>query len=184
VPRRLALIASLLVTLLAVTACQQTRTPVPLRDILPIAEGPEAADDIVFDRVLTYRANVHEAGKENPWPPIKVTEVTLHIGPDQVNVSYRDRIETAPGITRHNLFYIRGAEGPLDRTLLVLYSAGLPLGLEVFGDITGGLPGSIVAVLSIDVPAGMTSGQYSFEIGFEIDGRDYGTVPYAIKVTD
>ena len=175
---------ALCLVLLAAVACQQTRTPVPLRGILPLAEGPEAADDIVFDRVLTYRANVQEAGKENPWPPIKVTEVTLHSGPDQVNVSYRDRIETAPGITRHNLFYIRGAEGPLDRTLSVLYSVGLPLGLEIFGDITGGLPGSIVAVLAIDVPAGMTSGQYSFEIGFEIDGRDYGTVPCAIKVTD
>ena len=46
----------------------------------------------------------------------------------------------------------------------------------------GGTAPAVVSALAIDVPADMTPGQYSFGIGLEIDGRDYGTVPCTIEV--
>jgi hypothetical protein len=43
-------------------------------------------------------------------------------------------------------------------------------------------PGVIATVLVIEVSLDVEPGQYAFEIGLEIDGDDYGTVPCTIEV--
>lgn len=95
-----------------------------------------------------------------------------------------DIIGMTPGTRRHNLFRISGTGEPLSDVTLALYSVGLPSGLEISWDDTGGLPGTMAAVLAIDVPADMTPGEYTFEIGLEIDGKDYGTVPCTVEVVE
>ena len=172
-------------TLMAMTACQQTRTPVPVRDILPIAEGPETADDIIpTPGGWAYRASVHEQGVENPWPPIESTSVVLGSGADTLNISYRDYIETEAGEIRNNIIRA-GKEGGLFDSRLALYSVVVPAGIELaYGGRGVGLPGTLGAILVIEISPDATPVQYSFEVGLEIDGRDYGTVPCAIEVTD
>jgi hypothetical protein len=72
---------------------------------MPTAEGQ--ADDVVSTPGgLAYRANIHEQGVKNPWPPIESTEVVLGGPPDVTRVSYRDHIETKAGQTRNNIFCI------------------------------------------------------------------------------
>ena len=64
-----------------------------------------APDDIVFTPSgLAYRANVHAAGKKNPWPDIESKKVVLGEGLETARVSYRDCIEIKAGETRNNLF--------------------------------------------------------------------------------
>lgn len=171
--------------IMATTACQPTRTPVPVRDILPIAEGPEAADDIIpTPGGGAYRANVHHQGVENPWPPIESTSVVLGSGADTLNIGYRDYIETEAGEIRNNIIRV-GKEGGLFDSRLALYSVDVPTGIELTDGGRGvGLPGALGAVLVIEIFSDVTPGQYTFEIGLEIDGRDYGTVPCTIEVTD
>ena len=65
---------------------------------------------------------------------------------------------------------------------LSLYSIDAPAGIELAGVEVGGLPGTIATILVIEVSPDVEPGQYACEIGLEIDGEDYGTIPCTVEV--
>jgi len=97
----------MLIGLLPVTACQtdegETHTPIPVKDMGILWAEQEAPDDIMPAPGLgpAYRANIHQQGVENPWPPIEVSEAFLGSGSNEAHIYYRNRIETAAGETRN-----------------------------------------------------------------------------------
>ena len=183
---KLALITVLIVLLLAVTACPsgEEHIPIPITCGLPEG-GEEAPDDIVgTPGGAAYRANVHHVGEENPWPPIKGTKVTLSSWFREIHVGYRDYIETKAGDTRNNIFYA-GRKGGFDEgSRLNLYATSIPPGIELTQSLDMGMIGSLATVLGIEVAPDVAPGQYTFEIGLEISGWDYGTVPCTIRVLE
>jgi hypothetical protein len=161
---------------------EETRTYLSIKELSPPMDE-EAPDDIVpTPGGGTYRANVHQQGVENPWPPIESTDVVLGSGSDALNVSYRDYIKTEAGETRNNIIRIRKESGLFNKTL-ALYSVDVPAGLSLTDGGRGvGLPGTLGAVLVIDISPDVAPGEYTFEVGMEIDGKDYGTIPCIIEV--
>jgi hypothetical protein len=176
---------ALIVPLLAVTACpaSETHTTILTEDWLPPAVGVgEAPDDIVITPGgIAYRANVHHQGEENPWPSIKGSNVTLSNWFSEINLNYREHIETGAGETRNNIFRVSRESG-FHEGNLNLYAASIPSGIELTQRIGGVMPGILLAVLVIEISPDVAPGQYSFEIGLEVNGRDYGTVPCTIEV--
>jgi ligand-binding sensor domain-containing protein len=180
------IVTMMLIGLLSVTACQinssETHTPIPVKDIAIVWAG-ESPDDVVpTPGGGTYRGNVHQEGEENPWPPIDSTDIVLGGGTDALNVSYRDHIETVAGESRNNIIRIRKEGGFFDSEL-ALYSTDVPAGLELADGGRGvGLPGTLGAILVIEISPEVALGEYNFEIGLEINGKDYGTIPCTIDV--
>jgi hypothetical protein len=167
--------------LLAVTSCQSggdgARIPIPTQDLLP-AVGEEAPDDIVpTPGGIAYRANVNHQGEENPWPPVETVVVEI----DDAWLRYRDHIETKAGETRNNIFSV-GQEDGFWEVSLSLYATSIPSGITLAQSIGGASPGTLDTVLMIEVSPNAAPGQYTLEIGLEIDGSDYGTVPCIIEV--
>lgn len=181
------MVIALFVILLAVTACQsgggEAHPPIPAKDLFP-SVGEEAPDDImpVPGGGPAYRANVHQQGVENPWPPIESTEVVLGSGLKVPHVRYRDYIETEAGEARNNVLFIRIPDR--DIRSLNLYAIDIPGGMEVTEGMRWHGPGPIAPVLVIEISQSVEPGQYTFGIGLEINGKDYGTVPCTIKVLE
>ncbi len=157
--------------------------PILFKEMLP-TQGEEAPDDIVPAPGLgpAYRANVHQSGVENPWPPIDTTKVTIvsSFETDTVYIRYRDYIETEAGESRNNVISIsmgNRAVGSLN-----LYTVNLPTGIEVTEGMRWHGPGPVSSVLVIEISPDVEAGEYSFGIGIEIDGKDYGTVSCTIEV--
>ena len=147
-----------------------------------MVETGEAADDIVgTPGGIAYRGNVHELGKENPWAYIQSTSVTLSNWFNEINVRYRDHIETGAGETRNSIFGV-SRKGGFDEGRLSLYATTIPPGIEFTQYMSGGMIGTLGAVLIIKVTPDIEPGQHTFEIGLEISGWDYGTVPCTIEV--
>ena len=163
----------------------ETRTYLSIRE-LPPAMGEEAPDDIVYTPGGdAYRANVHQQGVENPWPPIETVEAQLGSGSDTIQVRYRNYIVTRAGEIRNNILYVNREGGFFEGggiASMRLYSVGLLSGLKVFQESGGGLIGQLVSVLVIEIPLDVVPGEYHLEIGLEIEGRDYGTIPCIIEV--
>jgi len=141
----------------------------------------EAGDDIVSTPGgYAYRANVTQQGVDNPWPTI-VTAETIIGDDDPISVRYRDHIQTLPGETRSNLLLI----SKTDINELSLYIVE-NLGNDV--SVTEGLRyhgflSSVMPVLFITFPQNAEAGEYSFDIGFKINGRDYGTIPCTVEIS-
>lgn len=163
----------------------ENRQPILFKEMPLMTAQGEAADDIVpTPGGGTYRANLHQQGVENPWPPIESADVILGDGLDVLNVSYRDYIKTEAGETRNNIIRLRKQGGLFDRNL-AFYSVNLPTGITLWDGGRGiGLPGTFGAVLVIEISLDVQPGQYNFGIGIEVDGKDYGTVPCTIEVMD
>ncbi len=185
--KKLVFIPVLAVLLLA-SACQINgnthTTPIPTTSVPPVT-GEEAPDDIVTPPGgPAYRANVHQEGVENPWPPIESSEVVLGDNDDALNLTYRNYIETKAGQTRNNILYIRTPGRDIQS--LNLYAGDIPTGIEVAERMRwhGGSPGMVVPVLLIEVSQDVEPGEYTFEIGVEINGKDYSTVPCTIKIIE
>jgi hypothetical protein len=184
------LIAIIVLIGLLITGCQPSvtegRTPITTRGISIIQNAnKEAADDFVpTPGGGTYRANVHKEGVENPWLPIKSISVALGSGSDALNINYRDFIETNAGEYRNNIIRVTKKGGHLD-SKLELYSTGVPEGLELTDGGRGvGLPGTLGAILVIEIAAYVVPGEYPLEIGLIINGKDYGTVTCTIKIIE
>ncbi len=162
----------------------ETRTYLTIEE-LPPAMGEEAPDDIVpTPGGGTYRANVHQQGVENPWPPIESVDVILGSGTDALNISYRDYIETEAGQIRNNIIRIVKEDGLFDSEL-TLYSTDISAGLELADGGRGvGLPGTLGAILVIEIAPDVSPGEYPLEIGLVINGKDYGTIPCTIEVIE
>jgi hypothetical protein len=184
--------AILLISLLPVTACgtdaAENHTPIPTIDTDLQKSEQEASDDIIFTPGgSAYRANVHQQGVENPWPPIETVVTQMESDEDMINVRYRNRIVTEAGQTRNNILYVNKVDGSFaDSGMMIMkvYSTQTPSGLELFQASGGGLIGQLVAVLLIEITPDVTPGEYSFEIGIEIEGKDYGMIPCTIEVVE
>jgi hypothetical protein len=182
-----ALVIVILISIMLVAACQKgvnERIAIPWKD-LSIAENSalEAPDDIIFTPGGgTYRANVFQQGVENPWPPIESAYIGLGSGTASVNVSYRDYMETATGEVRNNIIRIT-KEGGFTDNKLELYSTTVPKELKLFDGGRGvGLPGTLGAILIIEIAHDVSPGEYEIEIGIDIDGKDHGTIKCIVKV--
>jgi hypothetical protein len=168
--KRLAVLMSLIAILALGLGCR----PAP-----PPGEQP---DDIVYTPGgIAYRANVHEQGVTNPWPPIQTSTVVLA---DNVTITYRADIETKAGEARNNIITLR-IPGRLvnDSRDLKLAAGSLPAGIQVKeGEQSGGLPGTIAQVLVVEISQGIKMGEYVFQIDVEFEGKDYGNIPCTIRV--
>jgi len=180
-------IAFILVVLVPVVACatgiDENHTPIPTADMYSQQPEQEAPDDIVSVPGAggAYRANVHQEDVENPWPPVETIETVLGSSTDNVTVWYREYIETKAGERRNNIINVR-KEGGLFENRLSLYSMDVPDGIELECDRQVGLPGTLGRVLVIEIAPDVAPGEYAFEIGIEVDGKDYGTVSRDIEV--
>ncbi len=180
-------IVILVIILTALIACQSgsnsEHIPIPFRE-LPPPTGPEAPDDIVFTPGgSAYRANVHQMGEPDKWPSIQSANVTLGSGSDALNINYRDYIETKTGETRYNIIFIWKEGGLLDKEL-ELYSIAVPDGIGLTNGGGGGRPGILLDVLVIEISPEVAAGQYTFQIGIEVDGKDYGTIPCTVEILE
>lgn len=159
-----------IVILLSIAGCT---TPVP-------PEG-QAPDDIVPAPGLgpTYRANIQQQGVKNPWPSIKSTEVTL----GDAQVAYRDYIETRAGETRNNIFSVYRPNQEIGT--VTLQGIDLPDGITIVqGDLQyhGVTATRTKTSVAIEISAAVKPAEYTFYIGVDIDGTDYGDVSCTIKV--
>jgi len=162
----------------------ENRQPIPVKEMLPM-QGKEAPDDIMPAPGLgpAYRANIQQAGVENPWPPINTTKVTItsSFEADTVYLRYRDYIETKAGESRNNVISISMGNRAVGN--LNLYAVDIPTSMGITEGMRWHGPGPVAPVLVIDISPDVKTGEYSFGIGIEIDGKDYGTIPCTIKVT-
>jgi hypothetical protein len=172
------------------TACPASKahTPIPTPELTlpPVAEETEEINDDIVPTPggIAYRANVHsieDMGKEYPGPPIKNTSTTLSYRFSEINVTYRNPIETGAGETRNSIFRVSRESGFYEGTLN-LYATTIPPGITLTQCISAGLIGTLATVLVIEISPDVVPGQYNFEIGLEVNGRDYGTVPCTIEV--
>lgn len=145
--------------------------------------GPERPDDIIpTPGGLAYRANVHQEGVENPWPPIENKDVVLAGNKYSPQIIYRDYIETEAGTSRNNILHIDA--GGREIRKLNLYTTDVPTGIEVKRGIRWQGPGTTAQVLVIEIAQDIQPAEYTFEIGVEINGTDCGTVPCTINVVE
>ncbi|MFH1032111.1 MAG: hypothetical protein V1767_06085 [Chloroflexota bacterium] len=166
--KRLAILAMAVAILTVAFGCR----PVP-----PAGQQP---DDIVpTPGGAAYRANVHQQGIPDFWPPIQITEVVLN-----VTINYRSQIETRAGESRNNIIFLRiPGRHDLSSLDLNLSVSNIPAGIQVKeGERTGGLPGTIGKVLVIEISRDVKPGEYTFEINVRFERKDYGQLPCTIKV--
>jgi len=168
-------------------ACQadsgEGRTHIPTGE-LPDYSASDAPDDIVFTPGgYAYRANVHQEGVANPWPDIPFENTTLGSGTDVLDLFYRGFIETRAGETRNNIIFC-SKEGGISDSQLTLYAAAVPAGVGLTQVGGGGRPGILLTVLMIEISPQVAPGEYTFEIGIEINGQDYGTVPCTLYIIE
>ncbi len=178
------LVALVLIGLMPIAGCQKddtgthTQIPVKLTDMHNVKQ--EAPDDYVLTTGGgTYRANLHQEGVENPWPPIESVDTILGNGPNAINVSYRQYIETPVGETRNNIIRVT-KEGESIDSKLKLYTSNIPIGMSLGAAV--GLPGTSGTMLVIEIASDISPGKYPLEIGLIIDGKDYGTVTCTVSV--
>ena len=141
----------------------------------------EAADEIVLTPSgYMYRANFHQQGVANPWLSIETVEIPLDNNGNTAYLRYRQYIVTEPGETRNNIIIVRTPEN-LDTGELNLNIANINTGIEVVQGEKWSGPGVRSIVLAITTSSDIQPGEYTFEIGIEIDGLDYGTLPCTIN---
>ncbi len=161
-------------------------THTPIKKLEGTSVDPKAPDALMptpgFGPI--YRANGHETGVENPWPPIEISEAYLGSDSDNVSVLFREYIKTAAGESRNNIIW--ATTSGKDIKSMSLYADNVPAGIKLtVGSEWGGpssLSRSLLLVIEISPDIGL--GEYLLEIGLEINGEDYGTVPCTIKVIE
>ena len=150
IPSLTIVVAVLTVVSLLLSGCihssPENRYYLPLESSHP-QEGEEIADDVIpTPGGIAYRANVHQAGEENPWPSIESTTVQLHSGKSEIILGYRNEIVTQAGETRNNIFTIKKIDGrfePDDVTTMKYYTPHEPDGFILTYSVYVGLPGSL-----------------------------------------
>jgi hypothetical protein len=175
----LSVVLSLIAVMILSGCAGDTSQTVPA-GYLPSLIVTEAPDDIVITPGgNAYRANVHREGVPDIWPPVETVYITL----DDLNIRYRADIETRAGEIRNNIITVI-KEGGLIDSKLKLYSREVPEGMQLTDAGGAGLPRTLVSIMRIAVSSGVTPGQYAFQIGIEIDGKDYGTIPCKVNVVE
>ncbi len=177
----------ILILLLAATACNTggsntPHLPIPVKDMGILQAEQEAPDDIMPAPGMgpAYRANLHQAGVKNPWPPIEISEAYLGRGATEAHIYYRSHIETTAGQARNNV--IKAIIPNRDVGRLSLYADNIPDGFTLTDGMQWGGPNQRASVLVIEIAPDVALGEYPLEIGLEINGKDYGTMGCTVDV--
>lgn len=149
----------------------------------------EQPDDIVSTPGgPAYRADVHEEGVQDNWPPVKTVTLSLGEGSGTLRLTYRDQIQTIAGQVRNNLFafYLPNVDPStapkMDARLAI---SDLPAGITVSesGQYFGADPGRQSWIsLRIDISSQIVSSSYSFNIDVTVNDQDYGSIPCKISL--
>ena len=131
---------------------------------------------------MAYVGNIQQAGAVNRWPLIESHTVNLNTGGKTSSLSYRRGITTAAGETRKCLFWY--SDGDLSSGSLNFYSESMPKGFKLSQYGQGGLgrPGIISSALFIEVSPDLKLGDYQFEIGVCVRGKDFGLFPITVAI--
>jgi hypothetical protein len=180
---KLVLIITLLMATMLVAGCARYQA-IAEEEQLPAVGVEEDYDDVTtLPGGIVYLANIHHAGRENPWPQVPIHQVVRGGWFGRVDIGYRDYIETEAGETRNNIFYAWGHVGFLgDR--LRLHVADIPPGITLSQVLAGPSPGPLTTVLTIEIAPDIAPGRYNLEIALEVQGWSCGTVPCIIEVVD
>ena len=133
-----------------------------------------------------YRANVHEQGVPDRWPQIDTVETRITANSDAVIVRYRNEIVTKSGEIRNNLLYMRKEAGQFDfqsPNVVHVYTIGAPQSLRFSREVGGGLPGSLVEILVIEIPPEMAAGTYHFDIVIALNDVLYDPLSCTIAIS-
>jgi hypothetical protein len=160
-----------------------------------LAGVTQSPDDIIgTPGGPAYRANIHQQGVSNPWPPIQNTIVTLDNPANPAEINYRGYIyaTTASAQVRNSLFYVTFPNVKPDDTSLptlsiILKAEDLPAGITAAqtelqwhdGDPTR----RCASAMTIQIPP-IKPGQYTFNIDIVLNGVDYGRVPCTIDIVE
>jgi len=180
---------AVLITILLTSACQvndELNTNIIPTISATQAVQEEAADDIIESpNGPAYRANFQQEGVENSWLSIETTELILgNINEedacelnDCLILTYRDNIESRVGEASNNILYIKATDQDINN--LNLYAYDVPIGIEVKEKMRwqGGSLSEFVPVLFIEVSQNIIPGDYTFQIGIEVNNQGYGTNP-------
>jgi len=180
----LPVIVVILTLFLIISSACGTRTTIAIPETSTSLAIAEAPDDIVgTPGGSAYRANVHQQDIPDRWPSIETVEAQLN---DSIYVRYRQDITTNAGEIRNNIFNIRKVSGRFEGGESInLYSAGeIPAGLALGQGAAVALPGTIAAILVIEISQDMKPGKYTINIGIDIGGIEYGTLPCNIEVLE
>ena len=129
----------------------------------------EAADDLVVTPAgMRYSSD------------IQTTTVNLS---DKVSVGYRSYIEAQAGETRNNIVFVWVGSDIPHFPNVELTTNNITAGIEINQSSGGGFPGLTEQVLTINVLKNVKPGEYTFDIGLVIDGKDYGQLSCTINVT-
>jgi hypothetical protein len=181
------ILSAVIVTLLllpCLSACGAGGKAIPT-GALPVS-SVAAADDIVFTPGGgTYRANVTQEGQTNPWPPVPVAAAYWTKGKDTISVLYRPSIETKAGETHTDLLMVSGPDTTGQTVYkLEFYAADVPAGITITDSQAAvSRPGIQGTALVITFSPQIAPGEYNFKVGIKLDGKDYGTVPCMVTVT-
>ena len=146
---------------------------------------PEQPDDIVITPGgYAYRANVHEQGVPDKWPPIQTVDVTLTSVNNSLQLNYRAAIDTKAGLTRNNIFRLSGTSiTAIFGVNAVFEPVNLPSGFEA-NEAQATIGPTTTAVMNIKISPQVKPGIYTFQIHVEIGGTDYGQVTCTITVSE
>ncbi len=158
----------------------------------PQTPNPTAPDDIIPAPGFgpTYRGNIHEVPSGSTvsatdFPPlIKETTVTIGNGTDAPQITYRDYIETKAGETRNNIVSIRILGQAIENANVKVTNVPPGLAVEQTNKWTGGGITFVKIYLGIKIDSNVKPGEYTFNIGIVVQGRDYGSVPCTVRVTE
>jgi hypothetical protein len=160
-----------------------SKTPVPTTTPVAVSFNATSPDDIFpTPGGDAYAANVFQQGVANPWPPVEITMTSLAKGTDLLLIGYRKNISTKAGQTRNNIIQVSKSSSFLVSGNLSLYSLTLPQGIELGIGGGAGRPGLLSKILSMKILPDVASGNYTIQIGIELDSVDYGTLPCTINV--
>ena len=154
-------------------------------------EGLKADDIIsVSGAGPQYRANVHEAGKKNPWPTIDSTEVTLGNPEFPALLTYRSELGEKPGSTVNNIVDVFLPAVSSDsftdhRVDVVISPVDFPVGIEanIVSRWYGPDPARHCRVV-VEFLTGqeVEQNQYSVFLDIQIDHVYYGRIQVTIDV--
>ncbi len=181
---KLAVVLGLMVIAGALVSCSGNVNSLPSSQV-------QEADDIITAPGLgpEYRANVQGAGTQSSWPRIEGVKVILGDSLNPAEVTYRNRIETSPGQTRNNIFwvYLPNVVNDLSARRIEVDVRGvdLPSGITVseIGQWHGADPArQSKIVIQIAIDQQVPRGDYAFQFLIIIDGQEQGRVPITLTV--
>ncbi len=165
------------------------------RTLVPSLENWEPGEPVAGDSVLLFESGPSYVGNtayDNPnnYPAVEISRAVLTVGTTHLNLSYRAEVESPRGERRYHIItmFLTGKDLKTDKpqnaiAAINLYTKSVPEGLIVSEGTqwTGGL--SSGSVLIMDVTENVSTGKHKFDIGFLVNGIDFGTLPCTLIVS-